>query len=282
MPTTPESHPGELRTQDTTSRARLSLARANREPSERVYRGLATAVHGLMSLTRRTWRDSQKLPSGGAIAVSNHMSYMDALVLGEYVIWSGRWPRFLGKAELWKVPVVGWLARSCGQIPVHRKSARAGEALIAAEEALHEGKLVTIFPEGTETRDPELWPMSARTGAARLALKGHWPVIPIAQWGANDIMPGPKPTWPRFFPRKDVTVVCGDPVDLSDLYPHVGTDRESEAVRAATDRIMDAVTALLAEIRQEQPPTDGRWDMRVGRRVPGTPYLDGPTAPEQR
>lgn len=261
-------------TTNTTGRVRLPLRQATSEPAGTVFRGLARVVHGLLSVSsRRTWYNSDKLPrGGGVVVVSNHMSYMDALVLGEYMIWSGRWPRYLGKAELWKVPLIGWLARSAGQIPVQRGSSRAGEALVAAEAALHEGKAVVIFPEGTETRDPDLWPMTGRSGAARLALQGGWPVIPIAQWGANDLMPGPKPTWPRLFPPKKTAVICGDPVDLDDLRPHLGTEQERDAVRAATDRIMDDLTALLAQVRDETPPP-GRWHMASSTRVSSRPSL---------
>lgn len=260
---------------NTTERCHLSLKQANQEPSERVYRGLGRTVKTALNITRRHWYGQDRIPSsGGVILVSNHMGYMDALLLGEYVIWSGRWPRYLGKAELWKMPVIGWLARSCGQIPVYRRSARAGEALIAAEEALHEGKAVTIFPEGTETWDPDLWPMGAHTGAARLALRTNHPVIPIAQWGGQRIMPSRKPTFPRLLPRKDVELLCGNPVDLDDLRVHVGTDRETEAVRAATERIMDEITALLAVLRKEQPPAEGRWNHKLKKRVPSRPSME--------
>lgn len=261
---------------DTSARQRLPLVRAAREPAEPVFRGLAHAVHTACRLLfERTWYNSDKLPAeGGIVVASNHMSYMDALILGEYMIWSGRWPRFLGKAELWKVPVVGWLARSTGQIPVRRRTAQAADALLAAQTALEKGMAVTIFPEGTETSDPDFWPMSAQSGAARLALRGGWPVIPVAQWGAQEIMPGRRPTWPRVFPRKHCSVVCGDPVDLADLAAHVGTDREGEALRAASDRIMDALTALLATLRAEDPPAEGRWHFKTGERLPSRPDLD--------
>ncbi|MGA4668234.1 lysophospholipid acyltransferase family protein [Propionibacteriaceae bacterium Y1923] len=261
---------------DTSERRWWSLRRANSERAEPVFRGLARLVHGACTvLFGRTWFNSHKLPrTGGVVVVSNHMSYMDALILGEYMIWSGRWPRFLGKAELWSMPVIGWLARQCGQIPVYRKSARAGEALVTASAALEAGSAVTIFPEGTETRDPDYWPMSAHTGAARLALQGDWPLIPIAQWGAQEIMPNGRPTWPRLIPRKHCSVVCGDPVDLSDLRVHLGTKREAEAVRAATDRVMDSLTDLLAQLREEQPPAEGRWDFKSGQRVASKPTLD--------
>ena len=261
---------------DTTHRARLPLKRANVEPAESVFRGLARLAHFYLgATTRRYWCDSDKLPAtGGVVVVSNHMCYMDAMVLGEYMIWSGRWPRFLGKAELWRVPILGWLARRCGQIPVFRRSTRAGEALVAARHALEQGRAVTIFPEGTETLDPELWPMSAHTGAARLALQDGWPVIPIAQWGAQTIMPGRKPTFPRMFPRKTVAVRCGDPVDLDDLRVHLGTDLEHRAIQAATDRIMDALTQNLALLRDDNPPVEGRWQHHTGERLPSRPRIE--------
>lgn len=258
---------------DTSDRQKLSLRVANGERAERVFRGLAHVVHvGCSALFGRTWYNSDRLPStGGIIVASNHMSYMDALILGEYMIWSGRWPRYLGKAELWKMPVIGWLARQCGQIPVHRRTAQASDALVEAQKALEKGAAVTIFPEGTETRDPDYWPMSAHTGVARLALKGNWPLIPVAQWGAQQIMPNGRPTWPRLLPRKHCSVICGEPVDLDDLRPLLGTDQEAEAIRAATDRVMDALTTLLAELRGEQPPAEGRWQARTGERQASRP-----------
>lgn len=250
-------------------RIKLPLDEANHEPSEKVYRGLARFAHTFAGLMiKRDWRGSSKLPqTGGIIVVSNHMSYADAVVTGEYLIWSGRWPRFLGKRQLWQMPVIGFLARGAGQIPVDRGSANAADALKAAEQALADGKCITMYPEGTLTRDPDLWPMTARTGAARLALKTGVPVIPVAQWGDHRLMPGPRPSWPRPIPRKTCIVQCGDPIDLSDLRQWLGTEREREAVAAATERILDALTEIVGHLRGEPVPED-RWDTRTNRRMP--------------
>lgn len=252
-------------------RLRLPLRKVNREPGGTVYSNLGRFAHaGMRLLVRHDWRGSGRVPqTGGVLVVSNHLSYFDAVALGEFVIWAGRWPRFLGKVQLWKTPVVGWLAKNCEQIPVDREAANAAVVLVAAEQALDAGRCVAIYPEGTLTRDPDTWPMTARTGAARLALSTHHPVIPIGQWGANHVIGGTSMGLPRFLPRKLIQVSCGEPIDLDDLRPLMGTDREREAVQTASVRIMDALTELVADLRGEAPP-EGRFDSRVGERVPRT------------
>ena len=100
-----------------------------------------------------------------------------------------------------------------------------------------------------------MWPMKGRTGAARLALQTGAPVVPIAHWGAHEVFPRYAKRF-HLLPRKRSRVLVGDPVDLSDF-------RDAPLTRttldAATDRIIDAITALLAELRGEEPPTE-RWD----------------------
>lgn len=233
-----------------------------------VYRRLAILAGWVLRATsREVWDDARALPpNGGMLLVSNHVSYADVLAVGRYIIWSGRWPRYLGKAELWGIPVVGWFTRKCGQIPVVRNSVQASDALAPAQAALERGECVGIYPEGGRTRDPDLWPMMARTGVARLALATQVPVIPTANWGTDAIMPGRKLSIPRFFPRKPVRVIMGDPVDLADLAGRT----DVEAMRIATERIMDAITSLVEQLRGEQRP-DGVWDPRKGERVPRRP-----------
>ncbi len=236
-------------------------------PGEKpTYRHLAQFIGALMRATvDEVWDDGSALPrTGPAIVVSNHVSYADVLAVGRYLIWSGRWPRYIGKAELWKIPGVAWLARRCRQIPVERGTDRAQDALVNALAALAAGEVVAIYPEGGRTHDPQLWPQRGRTGVARLALATHAPVIPVAQWGTHRVMPGRKLTFPRLRPKQTVTVVAGAPVDLSDLY---GRAEDPEAMRIATDRIMAAVTALVEGLRGELAPADV-WDHKLGQRVP--------------
>lgn len=246
-------------------RALVPLHVANPMPVEAAYRRLAL-VGGwiLRRLTKRDWGPTEHLPkAGGIIVVANHISNFDPPTLAHFLIWNGRWPRALGKSDIWKVPLLGRLARACGQIPVERNTARAANSLIHAEEAIARGECVLIYPEGTITADPDGWPMAARPGAARLALKTGCPVIPIGQWGANQVMPGKKPVWPRLLPRKTMHLRIGPPVDLSNLAGRT----DSAAVAAAGVRIMDAITELVADIRSETAPAD-RYDIRLGRRVP--------------
>jgi 1-acyl-sn-glycerol-3-phosphate acyltransferase len=230
-----------------------SLARANLEPGRGTIFGVVTLLNALLRpLTKRDWRAQEKVPqTGGVIFVVNHISNADPLALGQFVAFSGRWPRFLAKASLFRVPVLGRILRACGQIPVQRQSAKSADALRAAVAAVNQGRAVVIYPEGTITRDPDLWPMAGKTGAARLALRTGCPVIPIGQWGAQELMYGPQIHFPKLLPRKTLRMLVGDPVNLDDLRDKPVT---AETLDRATDRTMDAITALVAELRQQQPP----------------------------
>jgi 1-acyl-sn-glycerol-3-phosphate acyltransferase len=213
-------------------------------------------------LTRPVRHGGEHLPrSGGVVVAANHLSFVDPLVLAHAVHDLGRRPRFLAKAELFGVPVVGGLLRGAGQIPVHRGTERAAHALDAAVAAVRRGECVVVYPEGTLTHDPALWPDRARTGAARIALTTRAPLLPVAQWGAQDILP-PWTRRLRLLPRRTVTVSIGPPVHLQDLY---GREQTSEVLAEATGRLMDAITDQLAVLRGEPRP-DPRPDPHPGSR----------------
>lgn len=232
-------------------------------PIPRAYVRMARILRPpLLAMTRRTWTGVENLPDGAFIAAANHMTNIDPLITAHFLYDSGRPPRILAKSSLFTVPVLGRMLKATDQIPVYRGTAQAGEALGAAEEALEKDECVLVFPEGTLTRDPELWPMVAKTGTARLALKSRAPVIPIAQWGATALM-GRYKALLKPIPPKRVWVTAGPPVDLTDLYDRPLT---ATTLREATDRIMNAITEVLADLRGEEPPTE-RWDMR--RHGPG-------------
>jgi 1-acyl-sn-glycerol-3-phosphate acyltransferase len=238
-----------------------SLAEVNHEPGERALFRTVAALNAIMvPFTKRDWRGQEKVPpTGGLIFAVNHISNTDPLAIGQFIAYSGRWPRFLAKTSLFRLPIIGWVLRACGQIPVERASRAAGDALKAAIRAVDEGRAVTIYPEGTITRDPQLWPMAGKTGAARIALETGAPVIPIGQWGAQEIMYGREIRFPKLLPRTTLRVEAGDPVELDDLRDQPVT---AAVLTEATDRIMDGITALVADLRGEPAPAV-RYDPRT-------------------
>lgn len=125
-----------------------------------------------------------------------------------------------------------------------------------SSELVEHGRGVIVYPEGTLTRDPDLWPMRGKSGAVRLALADGIPLIPMAQWGTHRIMGRYQKGLSLWPPRKPVQVIVGDPVDLSDLAGRAG---EPAALVEATRRLMNAITALLEEARGEKAPAE-RWN----------------------
>jgi 1-acyl-sn-glycerol-3-phosphate acyltransferase len=212
-------------------------------------------------MTKKDWHGAEYLPKkGGFIAVSNHVTYADPLTFAHYLYNNGCPPRFLAKDGLFRAPVVGWLLRTLDQVPVHRGTSKAREAVDVGLTFLERGDMIAMFPEGTLTRDPDFWPMVARTGAARMALDSGVPVIPVAQWGAHRLL-GRYSKWLKPIPRKRVTVVAGPPIDLDDLRASRPTKK---TLREATDRIMATLTTMVEELRGEKAPATP-YDMRKAK-----------------
>ncbi len=232
--------------------------------------GLAVLIvkPALLATTRHEWIDADKLPvSGGCVVVLNHVSHLDPLTAAHLVYDHGRIPRYLAKSGLFRNRWLGAFLRSAGQIPVDRMSRNAVGAFSEAVAAVREGRCVVVYPEGTLTRDPDLWPMVGKSGAARIALETGCPVVPVGQWGAHRIL-YPYARKPDLFPRKRIVMKVGDPVDLSDLVP---LPRTQQVIQQATDRIMGAITALVEDVRGEQAPAV-RFDPRAsGVRPIGNP-----------
>ena len=203
-------------------------------------------------LVKRDWRGRDRIPrTGGVIVAVNHISYADPLLLAHFVYDSGRLPRFLAKIELFRKPFVKWVVKGAGQVPVHRYTADASAALHDAVAALERGECLVIYPEGTVTKDPQYWPMLAKTGVARLALLTGVPVVPVAQWGAQELYGRDKKLRP--FPRKTHHAIAGAPVDMS---KYAGCEPTAETLREVTDLVMTQIRALVGELRGEQPPAE--------------------------
>ncbi|MFI5311013.1 MAG: lysophospholipid acyltransferase family protein [Gemmatimonadales bacterium] len=214
----------------------------------------------LTVLIRSRWEGVHHLPRDGCIVCPNHLTEIDPLLIGHLLYSSGIMPYFLAKDSLFRVPLAGRWLRWAGQIPVDRSGTAGLESIVVARRALARKGAIVIYPEGTLTRDPELWPMRGRTGAARLALQTRTPVIPVAHWGAQELLP----QYARrlyILPRKTVRVVVGAPVDLDDL---AGRPLDRATLEEATARIQDATAALLAPLRGTSPPPH-RFDPNAPR-----------------
>ena len=198
---------------------------------------------------------TENVPQTGSFVVApNHYSDIDPIVIGYAMYKLKRMPRFLIKASLFRIGPLGWMFRKAGQVPVERAGGAGADPLAAARRIAAAGHAVVIYPEGTLTRDPDLWPMRGKYGAVRTALDAGIPLIPAVSWGAQRILPRYGKI--SLFPRKDVDVVFGPPIDLS---PFVGKSTSQKALAEATLLLMNTLAEMVGELRQETPPVE-RWD----------------------
>lgn len=209
------------------------------------------------------WRfeDLDLIPAEGPVLVAcNHVSYIDAFTHGYAVARRGRRPRFLAKAELFDVPVVGALLRNARMVPV-RRGFGDPSVLERAEASLRSGECVLIYPEGTVTRDPESRPMRGKTGVVRLSLATGVPITPMVTWGGQHVwqktgrgsLAFGRPLWVKAAP----------PIDLSE---HRDRIEDQQHNRMLTDAVMAELTRLVEDVRSRYP---ARWSRPVGARAPG-------------
>lgn len=198
----------------------------------------------------------ENLPKGGYILVGNHLSYLDPLAFAYSVYFHmKRAPHYLAKEGLFRVPVLGWILPKVGQIPVYRSGRGNDEPMRAAKELLRAGQVVVIFPEGTLTRDPDLWPMRGKSGAVRLAVELGLPIVPAAHWGVEKVLANyTKKFKPN--PFHTVKVKIGKPIRFDHLNAETMT---AEQLSKATAQVMHEVAAVVGELRGETPPKE-LWD----------------------
>jgi 1-acyl-sn-glycerol-3-phosphate acyltransferase len=240
-----------------TSSPRLPASSEKSRPS--VFWPLAAVVAPLIALLfKLEIEGAENLPREGAYVLApNHYSEADPLAVALAVWKVGRAPRFMAKESLFRVPVLGWILRITGMVPVARSSSAASARLTleTSETLVKLGRGVIVYPEGTLTRDPGMWPMRGKTGAVRLALAGDIPLIPLAQWGCQAVLPryGKLRLWPL---RRPVKVVIGPPVDISAFRTN---QTQPAALVNATDVLMADIARLLAQVRDEPAPAT-RWN----------------------
>jgi len=218
------------------------------------YRFVAALVRLCYRLAR--WRvDTQgydHVPTeGGAVLTWNHTSHLDfALTVVPMLQHTGRWVRFLALRELWDSRMLGWVPRLAHCVPVERGSSSGRvEAFSHAVDALEEGDLVMVAPEGTISESFE--PLPFRAGAVRMAQAAGVPIVPTASWGTHRFVTTGHPAAVRRAWRLPVVVRVGEPL-------HVAAD-EDPAV--ATERLERATRELLQDARAAYPDgaPDGEW-----------------------
>src|SRR5262245_11191636 len=177
---------------------------------------------------------------GPLILASNHISNADPVIIGAWFTPRlGRRVHWLGKREMFDWPVVGWMARNGGVVPVDRAAADV-EAFRLAQRVLAAGHVMMVFPEGTRSPTGEL--QRPKDGLAMLALRTNSWIVPIGMSNTDRVWPKGRPI-PRV--GGHATMRFGAPFRLADELP-AGLDRKAQKA-AATDLIMRRIAAQLDE-----------------------------------
>jgi 1-acyl-sn-glycerol-3-phosphate acyltransferase len=185
----------------------------------------------------------ENLPAqGGYILASSHRSMMDIPFAAQL---SPRPLRFMGKASLFKVPVLGWLFRVLGGFEVQRDGSDR-KALRESISMLQGGEVLLVYPEGTRQNGPKIEPL--QPGAAYLALRAGVPIVPVGMAGTEEILRSEGQHLPRF---GRVTIVAGPPIvpaprTGSGVVPRAEVDALTAELHEALQQVFDAATELRA------------------------------------
>jgi 1-acyl-sn-glycerol-3-phosphate acyltransferase len=215
---------------------------------------LARILVPLVCRLRVTGDVPPELRRGPLLLAGNHIGLFDPIAFTAACRARRIAPRFIATAGIFRPPVIGPLFARCGHIRVNRSQPSAGTALGAAVSAIQAGSVVAAYPEGRITLDPGLWPERPRTGLARVALVTGTVVVPVAQWGAHEVIAwGGRRNMARtlvtaLWRRPVVRVHFGSPVSLDGLSADVPGD-----ARRAADRIAAATVAELRPLRGDEP-----------------------------
>ena len=168
------------------------------------------------------------------VVVCNHQSLADIPLISN-LPWEMKW---MGKAELFRLPIIGWMMRLSGDIPVDRKSTRSGVVAFAkARQYLEQSCSVIIFPEGTRSVDGRV--RQFNDGAFHLAIRAKAPILPLVIEGSRDCIP--KNSW-RFGKPSDIYLKVLPFIETSTL-----TLRDVPALR---DTVRQMIMNQIAEWRK--------------------------------
>jgi len=179
------------------------------------------------------------------LLLSNHQSMLDSFLVGMAAFYPRSWiqPRLLpwnpaAAENFYRTPILAWLADNwkCIWVQPGRRDLHALHRMI---QVLPHG-VMTLFPEGTRTRDGSVGPGQAGTGLLILATRAR--VIPVTIEGMREVLPIGK-SIPRIFKR--ITVTYGPPVDYTEF---LAQPRTRETAQALIDRVMAAIRAQRVEL----------------------------------
>lgn len=221
----------------------------------------------------RAWGLDNIPERGTFITAATHVTMFDVFVPMVALFHMGRRPRYMAKAEMGRWPVLGRWFRLVGMQPVQRRSGKAKDIEATSIDIVTSGRPLTVWPEGTVTRDPDKWAMSMKNGVGVIALESsrrlgrQVPLFCAVTWGAASI----NHWWP--WPRRNVVMCYDTRLDYSDLLEHAdewGSEPPRELADELARRVRVRMNSIMAEIRGEEPPR-GYWDYRTMRRVEQEP-----------
>lgn len=239
----------------------------NPKATERLLEGVSKVLRNRSKV--RAWGLERVPETGTFITAASHVTMYDVFVPMMSLFHMGRRPRYMAKAEMAKWPLIGRWFQLVGMQPVPRRS---GQAKAIEEESIKiitSGRPLTIWPEGTVTRDPKKWVMSLKPGIGYIALESsrrlgrQVPIFCAVTWGAASI----NQWWP--WPRRNVVMCYDGQLDYADLLADMdswGEEPPADKVSELTMRVFRRMNEVMEEIRGERMPAEGYWDYRNMRR----------------
>jgi 1-acyl-sn-glycerol-3-phosphate acyltransferase len=211
--------------------------------TEFVYPPVIAAAKTLFRLLGLKFRieGTKNFPqTGGAVLVSNHVSYLDFIFCGLGANPAGRLVRFMAKKEVFDNKISGPLMRGMHHIPVDREAGAA--SYMAALKALKGGEVIGVFAEATISRSFTV--KDIKSGAVRMAVASNVPMIPMAVWGGQRLWTKGRPR--NLFQRKiPITILVGEP-----MYPKRGDDYDK-----VTEELRARMSELVEKAQREYPET---------------------------